>query len=106
MKSQLKQATTEVYEVAETHRIRGAEIVTPEVEHHCVIDCMGAPEPKKATVAWFNGFFDEMNLKPHRYDHRTPKGIPEYYHLGYQFAYVYSQQMDALSAMREADYVQ
>tara|TARA_A100000164_G_C21860327_1_gene749715 strand:- start:105 stop:425 length:321 start_codon:yes stop_codon:yes gene_type:complete len=106
MKSQLKQATTEVFEVAETHRTRGVEIVTPEVEQQCVLDCMFAPELKQSTVAWFNGFFDEMNLKPHRYDFCTPKGIPEYYHLGYQFAYVYSQQLDALSVMQEADYVQ
>jgi hypothetical protein len=47
-----------------------------------------------------------MNCKPHRYDFKTPKGIPEYYHLGYEFAYVYSQQLDALRAREEADYVQ
>ena len=108
MKSQLKQATTEVFEVAETHRTRGVEIVTPEVEQQVYFDCQSAPERtrKQAIVAWFNGFFDEMNLKPHRYDFRTPKGIPEYYHLGYQFAYVYSQQLDASSDKQEVDYVQ
>lgn len=102
----ITRAASVARETIEVSQVRGAEIVTPEVHHNCVLACMGAPDTKKATVAWFTGFFDEMNCKPHRYDFRTPKGIPEYYHLGYEFAYVYSQQLDALRAREEADYVQ
>lgn len=102
----ITRAASVAHETIEVSQVRGAEIVTPEVHHHCVLACMGAPEPKKATTAWFTGFFDEMNCKPHRYDFKTPKGIPQYYHLGYEFAYVYSQQLDALRDRQEVDYVQ
>ena len=80
--------------------------MTPEVHSRCVIDCMFAPNTKQATVAWFNGFFDEINFKPHRYDFDAPKGMPEYYQLGYDFGYVYSQVIDGRAHIGEVTDVQ
>lgn len=104
----LKRVSEDAYQAreVETPDIRGPEVVTPEVHSRCVIDCMFAPNTKQATVAWFNGFFDEINCKPHRYDFKTPKGIPEYYQLGYEFGYVYSQVIDGRAHIGEVTDVQ
>jgi len=104
----LKRVSQDAYQAreVETPNIRGPEVVTPEVHSRCVIDCMFAPNTKQATVAWFGGFFDEINAKPHRYDFHTPKGIPEYYHLGYEFGYVYSQVLDGRAHIGEVTDVQ
>ena len=75
MSAQLKRMASEAAHLANHNHTHGAEIVTPQVMNQCVAECMFAPEGKLATIAWFNGFFDEMNLKPHRYDFRTPKGL-------------------------------
>lgn len=106
MSTQLKQMANEAAHLTNHSHTHGAEIVTQEIMDQCVAACMFAPEGKLATVAWFQGFFDEVNCKPHRYDFHIPKGVPEFYHLGFQFAYVYTQQLDAMAEMREVDYVQ
>ena len=105
MQSQLSRALDTAHHLIEKIKRNCQEAgVPPEVMERCVADCLFAPQGKAAAVAWFVGYFDETYYLPHRYDFQKIKGIPEYYHLGYEFAYVYGQNRDAARDRQEAVY--